>query len=371
MHRALIIAIALAACKETAPSPAPPKLEHERYVIDTHVHCSPNELANLHSVMDEAGVDWVLNLSGLWPGGPLEKQLKAADESGRELVGMNLPWSAILIRPDDFPQIASDLIREGKKLGARALKIEKALGLAVPRPDGKSLLAVDDPWLDPIWSTAGELGMPVVIHTADPKAFWQPMDETNERIEELRAHPRWSNFQKPVPSFETLLEQLMHVVERHPKTKFVSVHFGNRAEDPEWVGRMLDKYPNLYVDIAARIPEIGRHPAEKIRPLFIEHADRILFGTDLGVFKGGYMLGSSGEEPNTRDEAGPYFEAHYTWLETDKTIPSPTPIQGRWNIHGLSLPREVLDRIYSGNAIKLFGPPPRKAKRGPPYFRKI
>src|SRR5688572_3631914 len=187
MPRVLILLLALA-CRDEAPQPsssAPPS----RYVIDTHVHVSPAEIDTLHSIMDESGIDWVLNLSGLWPGGPLEKQLAAAEQSGRIAVAMNLPWGAIRIRPDDFPVIAAELMREGKKLGARALKIEKALGLGVPTPDGSGLLSVDDPWLDPIWKTAAELDMPVVIHTADPKAFWLPMDDSNERIEELRAHP--------------------------------------------------------------------------------------------------------------------------------------------------------------------------------------
>jgi predicted TIM-barrel fold metal-dependent hydrolase len=369
MLRALFLALALLSCEKSAPPPKPSP--PARFVVDTHVHVTPTELDRLHSIMDEAGIDWVLNLSGLWPGGPLEKQLAAAKKSGRIVVAMNLPWGAIRIRPDDFPQIAAELMREGKRLGARALKVEKALGLAVPKPDGSGLIAVDDPWLDPIWKAAGDLELPVVIHTADPKAFWLPLDQNNERIEELSAHPRWSNYGQPVPSFETLLAQLMNVVKRHPKTTFVSVHFGNNAEDPAWVGRMLDEHPNLYVDIAARIPEIGRHDPKEVRAIFIEHADRILFGTDLGVFPDGYMLGSYGEEPNRREEAGPYFAAHYRWLETSATFPSPTPIQGRWDIHGLALPDDVLRKVYFGNAFRLFGPAPKNAKHGPPFFRRL
>lgn len=373
---ALAIVALLTACKEDAPSPrpaaAPPPAPQVRYVVDTHVHVSPTELDRLHGILDEAGVDWVLNLSGRWPGGLLERQLAAAEKSGRILVAMNLPWAAVRLRPDDFPEIASALIRKGAQLGARALKIEKALGLSVPKPRGDGLLAVDDPWLDPIWETAGEVGLPVVIHTGDPKAFWLPPDQNNERIEELRAHPKWSNYGQPVPSFEALLTQLMNVVERHPNTTFVSVHFGNNAEDPAWVGRMLDAHPNLYVDIAARIPEIGRHDPKMVRAVFEKHSDRILFGTDLGVSPGGFlMLGSFGEEPNRRDEVGPFFRAHWRWLETTASFPSPTPIQGRWDIHGLGLTPETLERVYWLNAVHLFGPPPRKATRPAPKFRSL
>jgi predicted TIM-barrel fold metal-dependent hydrolase len=125
------------------------------------------------------------------------------------------------------------------------------------------------------------------------------------------------------------------------------------------VEKMLDENPNFYVDIAARVPELGRHDPDRLRKVFIRHADRILFGTDLGVNEDGFlMLGSFGEEPNKRDEVGPFFRAHYRWLETKDEQPSPTPIQGRWNIKGIALPRDILEKIYSKNAEKLFGPPP-------------
>lgn len=332
--------------------------------IDTHVHVGPTEIERLHEIMDEVGIDWALNLSGMWPGGPLEAQLAAAERSGRLLVATTLPW-ALAFRSPEVPEVAAQLITRAKALGARGLKIEKALGLQVRDPQGR-LVPVDSPWLDPIWRTAGEVGLPVLIHTGDPEAFWLPVDEKNERLEELSAHPGWSNHGKPVPSFEELLAQLMRVVKRHPKTTFVSVHFGNRAEDPAWVGRMLDEHPNLYVDLAARVPEIGRHSAAELRALFTRHARRILFATDLGLGPEGFlMLGSFGEEPNRPEEVKPFFEAHWAWLETRREkMPSPTPIQGRWTIDGLGLPPAALEEIYVNNALRLFGPPPKGAALG-------
>jgi predicted TIM-barrel fold metal-dependent hydrolase len=331
-----------------------------------HLHISPSELERTHAIMDEVGIAWGLNLSGMWPGGPggpLEQQMEAAKKSGRLLVACNLPWQAAR-RVPNFPEIAVELLRESKRQGAVALKIEKGLGLRALKPDG-TVLAVDDPWLDPIFAEAGALGLPVVIHTADPKAFWLPSDEKNERIEELTAHPRWSYYGEPVPSFEALLQQLINTVKKNRKTTFVGVHFGNNSEDPFWVERMLDENPNLYVDIAARIVELGRHDPERLRKVFIKHADRILFGTDLGVNEDGFlMLGSFGEEPNKREEVGPFFKAHYRWLETREEQASPTPIQGRWNIKGLGLPKDVLEKIYRRNAERLFGKPPSKSTGG-------
>lgn len=329
-----------------------------RGVVDTHVHVSPSEMGRLTKIMNAQGIAWVLNLSGRWPGGPLEGQLAAARKSGRVLVATNLPWQLAAQR-QDFPQICVQLLVEARALGARALKIEKALGLAAIKPDG-TLLKVDDPWLDPIWQAAGELGLPIVIHVGDPKAFWLPVDEHNERFEELSAHPGWSNFGDPtIPSFDALLTALMKVVAKHPRTTFVSVHFGNNAEDPAWVGRMLDEHPNLMVDLAARLPEIGRHDAKLLHALFTKHAGRILFATDLGVSPGGFlMLGSSGKEPNKPAEISPFFAKHWQWLETwDTPIDSPTPIQGRWPIHGIGLSEGVLAQIYRGNAERLFGTP--------------
>lgn len=355
----IVVAAALVGCpkgQRSAPSETPAK---KRRVVDVHTHVSPTELDRLHSILDETGVDWVVNLSGMWPGGPLETQLEAADRSGRIVVAMTLPWG-LAARHEKFPEVAAKMMHEGKRLGVRGLKIGKALGLLVPKPDG-TLLAVDDPWLDPIWKAAADTGLPVVIHTADPKAFWLPSDEKNERLEELTAHPTWSYYGKPVPSFDELLEQLMNVVKRHPKTTFVAVHFGNNSEDPFWVSKMLDEHPNLHVDIAARVVELGRHDPKKLRAVFVKHRKRILFGTDLGVSpKNHLMLGSFGEEPNKREEVGPFFAAHYDWLETSKTMPSPTPIQGRWKIHGIDLPDDVLEDVYYKNAERMFGPPPKK-----------
>ena len=121
----------------------------------------------------------------------------------------------------------------------------------------------------------------------------------------------------------------------------------------------MDAHPNLYVDLAARLPEIGRHDPTRLRAMFVKHSDRILFGTDLGLSPGGFvMLGSFGKEPNRRSQVGPYFKAHWRFLETrDKGQPSPTPIQGRWTIDGLGLDAKSLARIYRTNAIRLFGDP--------------
>jgi predicted TIM-barrel fold metal-dependent hydrolase len=251
-------------------------------------------------------------------------------------------------------------LRRAKALGARGLKIPKGLGLGYRSQNGK-LLTVDDKGLDPVFEAAGQLGMPIAIHTGDPKAFWQPPTPDNERYDELSVHPAWSFYGAPV-SWEDLYGQFERRVARHPKTTFIGVHFGNAPEDPDRVAQMLDRYPNLIIDTAARIPEIGRvdarHDPARMRAFFEKYQDRILFGTDLGVGQREeeLMLGSTGGEPPGPADVLRFFDSTWRWFETgERKIPSPTPIQGRWTIDGVALPRAVLAKVYARNAMRVLG----------------
>jgi len=331
--------------------------------IDTHMHVSPDGIPRLVALMDRWGLAGAVNLSGMSPGPPrhaLETQLEAARKTGGRLAVFMSPrfYRAIMDYPEDYGTILATQVREGHALGAVGLKITKGLGLGYPAPDRRSYLPVDDPGLDPVFEAAGELNMPVAIHTGDPKAFWLPADKENERLDELEAHPNWHLYGRPVPSWEALLAQFERRVARHPQTTFIGVHFGNAPEEPERVERMLRTYPNLYIDLAARIPEIGRHDPQRMRALFIEFADRILFATDTGVgaSQESMMYGSTGPEPATAADERRFFKATYRYLQTDdKAFPHPTPIQGRWRINGISLPDDVLKKIYYDNAARLLG----------------
>jgi predicted TIM-barrel fold metal-dependent hydrolase len=240
-------------------------------------------------------------------------------------------------------------------LGARGLKIPKGLGLGYGDWTG-ALIRVDEPALNVVFEKAAALQMPVAIHTGDPVAFWKPVTPKNERYAELSAHPDWSNYGIPTPSWEQLFAALERRIARHPKTTFISVHFGNAAEYPNRVASLLEKYPNLYIDTAARIPEMGRHPADQMHKLFLRHSDRILFGTDLGVGPkaGQLILGSSGTSLPTAAGIDHFFSSSWRYFETsDRHFDHPTPIQGSWTIDGIGLPPEVLKKIYAGNAAQL------------------
>jgi predicted TIM-barrel fold metal-dependent hydrolase len=317
-------------------------------VIDAHNHLGEEfgggwdsrPVAELLDVLDTAGVRAFVDLDGGWGETILQRHLDhfkaAAPERFRIFGGVD--WSAWTEQGGRFPEWAAGRLRVQASWGAEGLKIWKGLGLHVRDPQGQ-LVAVDDPRLDPIWETAGDLGLPVVVHVADPVAFFQPLDARNERWEELQGHPDWHFPNPPFPSFRTIVEGLASLVGRHPRTTFIGAHVGCYAENLGWVGQVLDHCPNFAVDISARIAELGRQPYTA-RRFLLRYADRILFGTDAGADL-------------------PTYRTYYRFLETaDEYFPydaGTIPGQGRWRIYGLDLPDEVLEKIYLGNAERIMG----------------
>ncbi|HLH52671.1 MAG TPA: amidohydrolase family protein [Verrucomicrobiae bacterium] len=332
-------------------------------IIDLHQHIdsTTQRLARAVKVMDAAGVGIGVNLTpGTVTPGPngapseFEQAKRLADTlfPGRFLEYMNLDYSE-WDKPD-FAERAARQVDEGYRLGAAGLKEWKRLGLYLKDGQGK-LLKIDDPKLDKVWERCGELGLPVSIHVADPKAFWLPFDNKNERWKELKDHRSWwFGDTNQFPAWKDLLEALNRVIARHPRTTFVCVHFGNNAEELDWVDQSLSRYPNMMIDLAARIPEIGRHDPAQVRRFFIKHQDRILFATDFQSLDR-LILGSSGNEPPPSDaDAEVFFAKEWRWLETaDRNWTHMTPIQGDWTISSIHLPLAVLRKIYFDNARKL------------------
>jgi predicted TIM-barrel fold metal-dependent hydrolase len=355
--------IALSTSVKATENSEPSSWRAEHRIIDLHqhIHCTTQHLARAVKIMDSVGIGLAVNLTGgtVTPpkrGGPSEfeanKTLADGLYPGRFLHYLNLDY-AEWDQPD-FSDRAVKQIEEGHRLGAAGFKEYKRLGLFLRDGAGK-LIRIDDPKLDPVWKRCGELNLPVSIHVADPKAFWLPYDASNERWAELKDHKSWwFGDTKKFPPREELLESLNRVIARHPRTTFVCVHFANNAEDLEWVDACLSRYPNMMADLAARIPEIGRHDPDKVRRFFIKHQDRIFFATDFQVYDK-LILGSSGNEPPPSDaDAEVFFAKEWRWLETrDKNWAHMTPIQGDWRINSIGLPNTVLRKIYFDNARKL------------------
>lgn len=328
-------------------------------ILDMHVHLSPRAVPRLLGLMERHGIERVVNLSGGDPLSGLQDQLDAAALApGKIIVFTTLAYDQVAY--PDYGQRMTRLLELAHQRGARGLKIAKVLGLALRDGRGE-LLRIDDPQLDTVFARAGALGMPVAIHSGDPEAFWLPVDARNPRRAELEAHPGWALHGRAVPTFDELLQQLEVRIARHPGTTFIAVHFGNAAERPSYVAALLRRYSNLFIDTAARIPELGRHSPALLHDFFIEFQDRILYGSDLGVGPepAPLFLGSQGPRPPTAAERELFFSASRRYFETaDVHFDHPTPIQGGWKIAGIALPRGVLKKIYHDNAARLFALPP-------------
>ena len=249
---------------------------------------------------------------------------------------MDDPASWACHRPGFAQRTAERLAEAAKDGGISGLKLFKRFGLSYRNPDG-SLIAIDDPRWDPIWAACGRLGLPIIIHTADPRAFFEPIDANNERWEELSRHPDWSFHGDEFPSRQSLLDARNRIIERHRETTFIGAHVANSGEDLSVVSAWLDRYPNLVIEIASRINELGRQPFTA-RDFLIKYQDRVMFGTD---------------GPWTEDRLRLYWrflETHDQYMAYAEKVPPP---QGLWQIYGVKLPPGVLKKIYHQNAARL------------------
>jgi predicted TIM-barrel fold metal-dependent hydrolase/uncharacterized protein (DUF952 family) len=338
--------------------------------IDAHNHLGSMTFAGrwatataveLEGALDASSIAAIVDLDGGW-GERLHRELaRWATLGDRVAVFAELNY-AMWAERADFGEEEARRLRAGVAAGARGLKVWKPLGLTARDPSGR-LVAVDDPRLDPLWAAAGELGVPVTIHVGDPIAFFDPLDATNERYEELLEHPDWHFWPtRPAarpdlpgfPPFDEVIDGLEAVVARYPRTTFIGAHVGCVPEDLARVERMLAAYPNWHVDLAARIAELGRQPYSA-RELIVRRADRVLFGTDAPPDPAWWAVYARFLE--TRDESFAYEPPDETDASDAPDAPdaldAPPGSQGRWRIHGLGLPEEILRLVYAGNARRL------------------
>ncbi len=314
-------------------------------VVDAHNHLKEDfgdwikrPLSELLDLFDQANLRTYVDLDGCWGEDLFHSHLRYFKEPApdRFKTFCGIDWDAWPTYGDRFGEWAAQKLREHYHQGADGLKVWKNFGLHVRDQHG-SRVAVDDPRLDPVWAAAGEFGLPVTLHLADPVAFFDPLDKYNERWEELQAHPDWHFPTPQFPSFLTIVEGMLRVISRHPGTTFIGAHVGCCAENLGWVGEVFDRCPNFFIDISARIAELGRQPFTA-RRFFLRYADRILFGTDSAPDLKAYQVYARFLE--SEDE---YFSY------SDDEIPP----QGRWRIYGLNLPDEVLKKVYFDNAARL------------------
>ena len=341
------------------------RVERARFpVIDIHTHISvsaksehgvdigaersylgtPEELL---PVMDRKNIRSMVNLTGGFGNGLTDVISKYDLRFPDRFYSFAEPSYARFLEPN-YPRLQAEAIETAHRAGAKGLKILKTLGLYLREniTSGK-LVKIDDARFDPMWDACGQLKMPVAIHVSDPIAFFTPTDRYNERYEELNNHPDWSFYGHDFPSNAELLDARNRVFARHPKTQFIALHAGNFAEDLGNVSDCLDRYPNMTIDIAARIGELGRQPRTAGR-FFDKYQDRILFGTDATPH---------GDETPQQVFNDKLYEIYYRFLETGDEYfdyaPANVPPQGRWRIYGIELPEAILEKVYNGNAARL------------------
>lgn len=284
--------------------------------------------------MDNANVAKIVILTGAWGEtlqSVLDKMVKPYPD--RFIVFTQIDWSRL--RDANFSREMVAQLDDAVRRGARGLKVLKDLGLEV-RDVGGKLLRIDDPRLDPIWEECGRVGIPVAIHTSDPEAFFTPLDQNNERYEELKTNPTWSFYDHGFPRKQELLDERNRVIERHPHTTFIALHVANWPENLDAVSAWLDRYPNMMVEFGAREAELGREPRRAAK-FFQDYQDRIMFGTD--------------SEPVEE-----MYRNYFRWLEAgdDYFDYWGYPGQGRWKIYGLGLPDTILEKVYHLNAERIF-----------------
>jgi predicted TIM-barrel fold metal-dependent hydrolase len=304
---------------------------------------TPQELM---AVMDRKNIKAMVNLTGGYEKG-LSDAVTKYDRAfpGRFYTFTEPSYSRF--KEPNYPALQAQAIEQAHRDGARGLKILKTLGLYLRENiTTGTLVKIDDPRFDPMWEACGQLNMPVAIHISDPAAFFLPTDRFNERYEELNNHPDWSFYGHDFPGNEELIAARNRVIARHPKTHFIVLHVGNFSENLQNVSENLDRFPNMTVDIAARIGELGRQPRTS-RKFFDKYQDRILFGTDATPH---------GDEFPQQVFNDKLYQIYYRFLETDDEYfdyaPAKVPPQGRWRIYGIQLPETILRKVYYENAAR-------------------
>ncbi|GMR11999.1 MAG: hypothetical protein BMS9Abin29_0186 [Gemmatimonadota bacterium] len=303
--------------------------------IDVHGHQdgrqSAESLATLIGEMDQINLAVMVNLSG-GSGDRLKGTIRNMEGAypGRFVMFANVDFDGI--GGARWTERATAQFEVDIRNGATGLKIFKNLGLSVRDVAGERV-AVDDARLDPIWAKAGELGVPVLIHTGDPAEFWQPHDARNERWLELQLRPRRKRDPSDGPSWAALMSEQHRMFRNHPETTFIAAHLGWLGQDLGTLGELFDELPNVNAGLGAVIYELGRQP-RFAHDWLVEYQDRILLGKDSW----------NAEE----------FHTYFRVLETaDDYFPYYRKYHAFWSMYGLDLPDGVLRKIYYQNALRI------------------
>ncbi len=299
--------------------------------IDVHAHVNartPEDVAAWVKTMDEVGIQKTIVLTGA-TGTEFDKlvdlYLKAYPTRFQLWCGID---TAGIDQPD-YPQRAAAELERCYRKGAHGTGelTDKGWGFSRGNPPRDKRLHSDDPRLDLFWEKAAELKMPANIHVADHPSCWTPLDVFQERTPDYQHFSQWG---KDVPSYQEPIDARDRLLARHPKNTFIACHLGNQGNDLATLGKELDRYPNLYLDISARDYEVGRAPRAAVKFL-TRYRNRVMFGTDMGREKNMYQ----------------------SWWRLFETADENMPGWVWWRYYGLELSAPALEALYRGNATKL------------------
>jgi predicted TIM-barrel fold metal-dependent hydrolase len=323
---------------------------HPRYtgpVIDVHTHYDANSRAMAAHANRIGSLSAAISVWDVQqPPVPYDDDLAAWKSCEPALLRCYAP-NLSDIRSSGFERDLGNELKAAAAQGAVGVKVWKNLGLWL-RDESGARVTVDDPRLEPLWTSAAETGLPVLIHVGDPPEFWDAITPQNPRYNDIKDRPEWWYSQGDFPSLQQIHEELEHLVAEHPSTVFVAAHFGSFIPDPE---RWFAAYANFYVDTAAAIAVIGAGNVEHTRGIFCDWPSRILFGTDLARAAGFEYPAFSGDRWALRE----YFDSHWRFFETDeRDLEHPIPEQLPWKVTGLDLPDAILRALYCENATRLY-----------------
>jgi len=333
-------------------------------IVDVHGHGALPALAALQAqleVMDATGVDTFTLLlfdPAGWPafqGGWSETNLRAWLELRRQFperlnVFGTVDFGRVAREPAFFREIVTELA-EAARWGMQGIKIWKNLGMHHRDASGE-LMRIDDPRLDPFWAKCGELGLPVIIHTADPREYWYPNTFNTFQYRDRSAGLYHGHAE--VPAWEELIRQRDQVLQKHPRTTFIGAHFGSLTSDLDEVAARLERFPNLFVECGARLRFFYRYHPQALRDFFIKYQDRVLFGSDIFMPGDETTLASDAARAAWRERRVQSYRSYLAYFETDHYVTVPGGYQQQWlRLKGLKLPPVVLEKFYHRNAERI------------------
>lgn len=303
-------------------------------VVDIHSHTgpTPDTIARLVTEMDALNIRVLNNLSG-GVGPELKSKvdyIRGTPYADRFTVFAN-GLNGFRDVAAGYGIKAAAQLEADVKSGAVGLKLFKQTGMDTLKRDG-TRLKINDAELAPIWDAAARLNIPVIIHTAEPQQFFRPLDMHNERWLELALFADRRQYQNDI-TFEQLMSERNELFRKHPKTRFIAAHFGWHANDLGLAAKLLDASPNVVLELAAIIYDLGRQP-RAAHDFFVKYQDRILFGKDTYA---------PAEFPyywrvlETKDEYFDYFRRYHAF----------------WQLYGMDLPDGVLRKLYYQNALRV------------------